>query len=548
MIGKRPSISKKSIARLLVGLMILSLLTPIALAAMSHTNAKVASNDNLRKTAQNVTFISTQGGSLHVYDHAGSLVAVHTDSKEVIWEHDKYRRYMDIDPIGQNRILFVAGERDGDDFQRVAVLMNWRNGTVLEKFNVSKDLHDIDRLGPHRYAVADKHHNRIYVYDSQTNKTTWEYDLESHFSPSAGRGIKSADYSHLNDIDLADNGSSFVISPRNFDRVVQIDRKSKDIEWTLGKEDAYDILNEQHNPLILQQEPLTVLVADSANDRIVEYQRKNGEWEIVWGYRDGLNWPRDADRLPNGNTLIGDSLNDRAIVVTPDRKVVWEFQIERGVYDVERLPYGDEPVGPTMASQQDKFDGTIQSDRQQASNSIISQLDKSYKKTFQIVTWILPDWITLKEYGYFLSSTLLVVGWATTEFVLAFPANKFRRNGSITKVRSTIQNLRLDKMRSIFGIIGVIVGLGLIALLPISGSETTLYLGLGTLSLALGSSACDFFRTVLPNRVVVVLKGSVFTGTLAVALVLLALSMVRSEFLLQASMAFLLLLATLDVL
>lgn len=547
MIENPPSVSKTGLARVVIGLLILSLLTPVALSALSHTNAKAADDGSLRKNAQNVTFISTQGGSVHVYDHAGVLIAVQTDSNNVIWKHDTYRRYMDIDPIGQNRILFVAGERDGNDFQRVAVLMNWRNGTEIEKFNVPKDTHDIDRLGPHRYAIADKRNERAYVYNARTNKTTWEYDLADHFSASAGEGVTNGDYAHLNDIDLANNGSSFVLSPRNFDRVIQVDRRSKTLEWTLGKEDAHDILYEQHNPVVLKQDPLTVLVADSEKNRIVEYQRKNGEWELVWGYRNNLHWPRDADRLPNGNTLIGDSLNDRALEVTPTGKVVWEFHIERGVYDVERLRYGDEPAGPTMASQRDEFDGVFQPNDRQATIPMVDRFDRSYQKTFQIVTWVLPGWVTLKEYGYLLSVTLLAVGWVATEVVLAFPVNKLENEDSIKKILSSPHGRVSDSLRTILGIAGIVLGLGLLALLPISGGQTTQYLGLGILLLALGTSAGSFFRTLLPARIDIVLRGGLVVGCLAAALVLLALAIFRSGSLLQASMAFLLLLVTFEL-
>ncbi|MFC7173233.1 hypothetical protein ACFQL0_07375 [Haloplanus litoreus] len=72
---------------------------------------------------------------------------------------------------------------------------------------------------------------------------------------------------------MIDNGSAFLVSPRNFDRVMAIDRETKETRWTLGEEDNYDILHEQHNPVLLQRDPLTVLVADSENDRIVEYRR-----------------------------------------------------------------------------------------------------------------------------------------------------------------------------------------------------------------------------------------------------------------------------------
>ena len=45
--------------------------------------------------------------------------------------------------------------------------------------------------------------------------------------------------------------------------------------------------------------------------------------EIVWEYSTGLDGPSDADRLPNGNTLISDRWHSRVIEVTPDGTIVW---------------------------------------------------------------------------------------------------------------------------------------------------------------------------------------------------------------------------------
>ncbi|HHX77017.1 MAG TPA: hypothetical protein GX697_01515, partial [Firmicutes bacterium] len=47
-----------------------------------------------------------------------------------------------------------------------------------------------------------------------------------------------------------------------------------------------------------------------------------------------------ADRLPNGNTLITETIRGRVIEVTPDREIVWEFLNPGGpVFRVHRYPY-----------------------------------------------------------------------------------------------------------------------------------------------------------------------------------------------------------------
>ena len=47
-----------------------------------------------------------------------------------------------------------------------------------------------------------------------------------------------------------------------------------------------------------------------------------------------------ADRLPNGNTMITETIHGRVIEVTPDREIVWEFINPGGpVFRAHRYPY-----------------------------------------------------------------------------------------------------------------------------------------------------------------------------------------------------------------
>ena len=48
----------------------------------------------------------------------------------------------------------------------------------------------------------------------------------------------------------------------------------------------------------------------------------------VWTYgvAEGLEHPLSAQRLTNGNTLIGDGKLGRVIEVTPDKRVVWKYE------------------------------------------------------------------------------------------------------------------------------------------------------------------------------------------------------------------------------
>jgi hypothetical protein len=123
--------------------------------------------------------------------------------------------------------------------------------------------------------------------------------------------------------------------------------------WTLGEEDNYSILYEQHNPDYIPTERggPAVLVGDSENNRVVEYQRTGDSWEQSWVWRDTrMQWPRDADRLPNGHTLITDSNGNRVFEVDKQGEVVWSVNIAFP-YEAERLGTGDESAGGPSATQ-----------------------------------------------------------------------------------------------------------------------------------------------------------------------------------------------------
>nr|MDQ2899171.1 PQQ-like beta-propeller repeat protein [Acidobacteriota bacterium] len=66
-----------------------------------------------------------------------------------------------------------------------------------------------------------------------------------------------------------------------------------------------------------------VLFTIGAKHTVEELDAKHN---VVWSYSEGLEHPLAAQRLPNGNTLIGDAKLGRVIEVTPDKKIVWKYE------------------------------------------------------------------------------------------------------------------------------------------------------------------------------------------------------------------------------
>ena len=278
----------------------------------------------------------------------GSIVGVHNDTAAGRWWS------YDIDVLDNGNIL------QSTTYKRDTLIEEIDPETgehVSERrFENAYDTHDVDLINGDELLMNDMSQDgedRVLVYNLTREEVVWEYYFANHTDafPRSGGGEFGGDWTHNNDVEQIRDGV-IMVSVRNFDKVVAIDRETKELRWTLGEDDNTSILHEQHNPDYLESEDgdPTVLVADSLNDRVVEYEREGDSWNRTWVVSGGgLSEPRDADRLPNGNTLIADRRAHRIVEVTPDGEIVWEVYAPYQPYDVERIGTGDESTGPTMA-------------------------------------------------------------------------------------------------------------------------------------------------------------------------------------------------------
>ena len=272
----------------------------------------------------------------------GSVIGVHNDTALGRWWS------YDIDPLADRRLLHATTEPG----ITVVEVIDPGTGELLtvERIPSVLDAHDVDRLDQHEYVMVDKGPNRdrVLVYNMTTSRIVWQWRFDRAYPRTGGGDYGSSDWTHVNDVDVVDGG--FLLSVRNFDQVILLNRTTKRIEWRLGEDDKYSIMSYQHNPqhLLGPDGNPVVLIADSENDRVVEYERRDGDWVRTWALvGGGLDEPRDADRLPNGNTLVTDRFGHRVLEVTPTGRVVWEFYAPWQPYDAERYLLGDEPSGPT---------------------------------------------------------------------------------------------------------------------------------------------------------------------------------------------------------
>jgi len=387
---------------------------------------------------ENVTVITTDSNS---WLRSGKETARSTaeivafaPNGSVLYQNDSHLRYWDVDPVPTKRATVVYGSADHlpsrkcpgnssctrNNFER----LNLTTGETTQIYSgitperVAKRWHDIDRINDTHLVIAGIDEDRVFIVNATTSKITWEWRTQMEYQTSTG-GDYPEDWTHLNDVEFLQDGR-IMVSLRNHDQVIFLDsnrRPEKALieNWTLGAEDNDEILHEQHNPDYIPEDNggPAVVVADSENNRIVEYHRSNKSWKTTWTWTDPrLQWPRDADRLPDGHTLITDSNGNRVFEINERGEIVWEVSIAYP-YEAERLGTDDESTnGPGIT-------------RMNASNSrsygLVTRAWLEMRSLlsgpmFSAVLYVLPAWMGL---SHFIAGVLFVltgVSWTALEW------------------------------------------------------------------------------------------------------------------------------------
>jgi hypothetical protein len=316
--------------------------------------------DDSGQATGTLTVVTTQG--FYVSDEQAELVAF-SGSGDIVYYDDSYRVYFDVDPVADRRhtVDYLASKHlEGEDCEayssdrctyNVYTRVNLSTGEEREIYGevtpriYSARWHDIDWYNETHLVVADIGQDSVRLVEADSEETTWRWNATEHYNRS--QGGKAGDWTHVNDVEVLADGT-IMASMRNMDQVIFLaPGEGVDANRSLGADDDHDVLHEQHNPDYIPADEggPAVLVGDSENGRIVEYQREGDDWVRSWTWRDNrLQWPRDADRLPSNHTLVVDSHGDRVVEVAPNGSVVWSVTIGMP-YDVERLGTGDESTG-----------------------------------------------------------------------------------------------------------------------------------------------------------------------------------------------------------
>ncbi len=133
---------------------------------------------------------------------------------------------------------------------------------------------------------------------SKTGSVVWSYDKLGSIESSA----------------RTNNGDT-IITDSNSSRVLQIN-SSGNVK-TFG---AGTIISSLKYPTWVDSiDGQNILVTDNGANKVVEFNASNA----VWSYSIGLNRPRSAMYLNNGNILISDSANKRVIEINKAGAILW---------------------------------------------------------------------------------------------------------------------------------------------------------------------------------------------------------------------------------
>jgi hypothetical protein len=102
---------------------------------------------------------------------------------------------------------------------------------------------------------------------------------------------------------------------------------------------------------------------------------------------EALDWPRDADRLADGTTLVSDTRNARLLVVNESGAVLWEkrFDYRTIPYEADRLP-GDEAVGrPTYGGDSD--DGVARPSSEVSGIPVVTPAHRLLSAVIRLPPW-----------------------------------------------------------------------------------------------------------------------------------------------------------------
>ncbi|SDM53708.1 hypothetical protein SAMN04487949_1997 [Halogranum gelatinilyticum] len=374
------------------------------------------------------TLVGSQGGGAGLHED-GSVYLL--NGTETVWKEGSAESYFDVTRLDNGSVMagfMQSGYEQCGPYESPCVHTGYRiiepepEPRIVSEFSFpvrtrsNSEVHDVEKLPSGEFLMTDMDAERVFTV--RNGEVTWQWNASSFYE--APPDPTRTDWLHINDVDRIGDGR-YLVSVRNAHQLLVVERGEEkydaEVVEVINKDPTpnegprrgdTDVLEKQHNPQWLGDG--AVLVADSENDRVVELHRNDetDEWEIAWVLTEaddqGFAWPRDADRLENGNTLITDSLGKRVVEVNESGATIWRAQTPLVPYEAERLPEG-ETVG---AQRYETGDVDVES----AEVPVLSLLLRAAKSSYPLPVWLseIHVLLTLVSFGLVLTGTGTVAG------------------------------------------------------------------------------------------------------------------------------------------
>jgi hypothetical protein len=201
-------------------------------------------------------------------------------------------------------------------------------------------------------SFRDRRGDRIVVLDRHTGEETWVWRPIDHYDLGDGDS-RIEDWTHGNAAYYSEIDDSMYYSSRSLSRITRIDFATGEVVWHMGRQqpsgdtDFGDgLFTYQHAPTLLENG--RILLYNNGNLSIPRETRaieialddpdEPAEGHVVWQFEPVDEFGRpvfvraqgDADRLPNGNTLVTSGLLGLIHEVAQDGRIVWMLRIHEG--------------------------------------------------------------------------------------------------------------------------------------------------------------------------------------------------------------------------
>lgn len=264
--------------------------------------------------------------------HSAPRIAAVNMQGTIVWQYNvpaNLRQYtnpgFDVEVLEDSHILFVLPSNGVYEINSA--------GTVLWSHLDPQISHDADRLA---------NGNTLYVFGNEdkladpqvkevdeNGAVVWSWYASSAFDYEPYRSLYDNGWTHVNAVTRLAGGNTLV-NLRNFDMTVEVNHAGA-VVWSNDWRTIGGANSDPHDPEVETNNHIVVCLQNNSPYQVVEIDKSTRE--LVWTYaRDGLRTTRDADRLPNGNTLIVGVLQpqeDSVIFeVTADGEIVWQLKIK----------------------------------------------------------------------------------------------------------------------------------------------------------------------------------------------------------------------------